>query len=197
MKQDIAIDVLHGLQYGLWTKHDPSQHLASWAYQKVCNYLWDHQMLPQIQDLIGYIYDNREDLDETHGDIANAFSSKSVNGAYDWILPLSPPVLEGVNETSMGKRNFRKATFIRRSHCSTALFLMGLSWIARETGIPFGELVPINEERKVQVCRFCLIDEFQFDFMLNQTLRRFSHMSVRRERGLYIRIEREPRIADF
>ena len=67
--------------------------------------------------------------DNSQFDIGNtAFDSKSVNGAYDWLLSLSPPVLEGVGETAKGK-NFRNATFTRRTHCSPALFLMGLSWV--------------------------------------------------------------------
>ena len=198
LKQDIAIDVLHGLQYGLWSKHDHTQHLASWAYQKVCNYLWDHQTLPQTQDLIGYIYDNREDLHGTHGDIANAFSSKSVNGAYDWLLPLDPPVLKSVGETSTGRRNFRRARFARRFHCSPALFLMGLNWIAREAEIKLGESVEINDERRGQLCRFCLLEENQFDFMLNETLRRFTmFLSVERIGRLFVIINGEPTISDF
>ncbi len=198
LKRDIAIDVLHGLQYSLWKCHTPDQNLASWAYQQVCNYLWEYQVLPKPQDLIASIYDSRDELDETHGDIANAFSSKSVNGAYDWLLPLRPPVLEGVSETSTGRRNFGKATFARRSYCSPALFLMGLSWMLREVGNQLGDLVEIDKERKHEVCRFCLIEENQFDFMLNQTLSRFSsYISVQRSVGLYVVIEQEPQLSDF
>ena len=197
MKRDVAIDVLHGLQYDLWTQHAPDKNLASWAYQQVCDYLWEYQRLPKPQDLIAYIYDSREDLEGIHGDIANAFSTKSVNGAYDWLLPLSPPVLEGVGETSPGRRNFRNTTFTLRSHCSPALFLIGLSWMAREAGNAFGELVAIDGERRKLVCRFCLIEESRFDFMLNETLRRFSYISVQRTVGLYVVIAKEPAIADF
>lgn len=197
MKPDIAIDVLHGLQYGLWTQHAPDQNLASWAYQQVCDYLWEYQRLPKPQDLIAYIYDSREDLEGTHGDIANAFSTKSVNGAYDWLLPLSPPVLEGVSETSTGRRNFRHTAFTRRTHCSPALFLMGLNWIAREAAIKCGELVEINDVRKTQVCRFCLLEDNGFDFMLNETLRRFAFLSVEQIGRLFVVINREPTIADF
>jgi hypothetical protein len=197
MKQDVALDVLHGLQYGLWTQHAPTQNLASWAYQRVCDYLWNYRELPKTQDLISYIYDSREALDEDQSNIADAFSTKSVNSAYDWLLPLSPPVLQGVSETSSGRRNFKKATFALRASCSPALFLMGLSWMAREAGNEFGELMAIDAARRLSVCRFCLIEENQFDFMLKETLRRFSYISVQRTVGLYLVIEREPKIADF
>ncbi len=197
MKRDVAIDVLHGLQYSLWTEHAPDQNLASWAYQRVCNYLWEYHILPKPQDLITYIYDNREDLGVIRGDIANAFSSKSVNGAYDWMLPLSPPVFSGVGETATGRRNFTKAVFTRRSYCSAALFLMGLDWVAREAKIKFGEPVEINDMRRTQVCCFCLLEESGFDFMLNETLRRFAFLSVEQIGRLFIIINRTPKIADF
>lgn len=197
MKRDVAIDVLHGLQYSLWTEHVPDQNLASWAYQRVCNYLWEYHILPKPQDLITYIYDNREDLGVICGNIANAFSSKSVSGAYDWMLPLSPPVFSGVSETSTGRRNFTKAVFAQRSYCSPALFLMGLDWVARESKIKFGEPVEINDMRRTQLCCFCLLEESGFDFMLNETLRRFAFLSVEQIGRLFVIINRAPTIADF
>ena len=197
MKPDIAIDVLHGLQYGLWTKHVPDQNLAAWAYQRVCGYLWEYRTLPRPQDLIAYIYDSREDLEGTYDNIANAFSSKSVNGAYDWLLPLEPPVLKDISETSTGRRNLRRASFMSRTHCSPALFLMGLSWVAREAGIGFGELVEMTDERRLDVCRFCLIEENSFDIMLNQTFTRFDFLSTQQIGRLFVVIQREPQIADF
>jgi len=195
---NVAVDVLHGLQYGLWSQHTREQHLASWAYQRVCDYLWEYQTLPDDQNLVAHIYDSLSDWAKSQVNIGNAaFDSKSVKGAYDWLLPLRPSVIQGVSETSTGRRNFRKATFTRRTHCSAALFLMGLSWMAREAGNKFGELVAIDEVRKRKVCRFCLIEEGRFDFMLNETLRRFSYISVQRQVGLYVVIGREPKIADF
>ena len=195
MKRDVAIDVLHGLQYSLWTKHSRTQNTESWSYQKVCNYLWDFDALPKSRDVISQIYNSLSEL-EIDPEKA-AFDAKSANHAYDWLLPLSPPVLEGVKETANG-RNFGNATFTRRSHCSTALFLMGLDWVARESGNIYGDLWMIGEEQRQQVCRFCLIDETGFDFMFNETLRRFSdYLSVRRSGGLYMVISNEPQISDF
>ena len=197
MKPEIAIDVLHGLQYNLWTKHVPDQNQASWAYQRVCGYLWEYQTLPKPQDLIAYVYDSLGDLEGAYYNIANAFSSKSVNGAYDWLLPLEPPVLKDVSETSTGRRNFRRASFTRRTRCAPALFLMGLSWVARETGIGYGELVEITDERRLDVCRFCLIEESSFDIMLNQVLTRFDFLSAQQIGRFFVVIQREPQIIDF
>ncbi|MCY3723777.1 MAG: hypothetical protein OXG97_16270 [Candidatus Poribacteria bacterium] len=194
VKRDVAIDVLYGLQY-----------LAGWSYQEVCNYLWDLNTMPTQDDIVTHIYDelsyqtgHQIDIEADAPDQKKeAFDRKSVNHAYDWLLPLSPSVLKDVRETTNGK-NFKNATFTRRTHCSTALFLMGLDWVARESGSIYGDLWMIGEEQRRQVCRFCLIDETRFDFMFNETLRRFSvYLSVRRSGGLYIVINNEPQISDF
>ncbi len=195
MKRDVALDVLHGLQYGLWRQHNPTQHLSSWAYRHVCDYLFDSPQFPKEQDVISHIYGVREELNEHDWDIANAFSKKSVRGAYDWLLPLKPSVFGGVSET--GRSNFKNATFIRRAYCAPALFLMGLTWVAREAKHQFGDLVAVDTERREKICRFCLIEENQFDFMFSETLRRFSFVSVHRTGKLYIAIAREPTFSDF
>ena len=193
--RNTAIDVLHGLQYGLWTQHTPSQHLASWTYQYICDYLWTHQVLPKTSDCVSDLYDSLEDLGEGQVNSQNSsVDSRAVTNTYDWLLPLSPPVFEGVSEQAGGK-SFKNATFTQRAFCSSALFLMGLSWFAREAGNEFGELVAINQERKEQVCRFCLIERTQFDFMLTEVVRRFSYVSA--QRSDYIVIGREPQMSDF
>lgn len=66
MKRDVAIDVLHGLQY-----------LAGWSYREVCNYLWDSDTIPMQEDVIRHIYDRLSDRTEHQGNAA--FDAKSVN----------------------------------------------------------------------------------------------------------------------
>jgi len=193
--RNTAIDVLHGLQYGLWSQYIPTQYLASWTYQYICDYLWTHQSLPKATDCVSNLYDSLEDLGENRVNIANSsVDDRTVTNTYDWLLPLSPPVLEGVIEQANGK-SFRNATFTQRAFCSPALFLMGLSWVARESGNEFGELVAVDQKRKEQVCRFCLIERTRFDFMLTETVRRFSYVSA--QRSDYVVIGREPQISDF
>jgi len=196
-KRRVAIDFLHGRQYSLWMLDAPDQNIASWAYKTICDYLWERQTLPEKKDFATYI----NDLRVAHEgmippDIGNAFSDKSINDAYDWLLPLEPPVLDSVEVGSQGN-SFTYATFRRRGFCSTALFVMGLGYIARESSVAFGDLVKIDDERKRAICRFCLIDETGFNLMLDEALRRASYLSVQRDWGLYVVIHRAPEIGDF
>jgi len=197
IKRRIAVDILHGLQYGLWTRNAPEQNIASWAYKIICDYLWERQELPRSDQLVTYINDLRsEQRDTTISDIGNAFSSKSINDAYDWLLPLEPPVLDGVSVGSQA-RSFRSATFSRRQFCSTALFVMGLAYIARESGSDFGDLIRIDDDRKKAICSYCLIEETSFDMMLDDALRKAPFISLQKEWDTYFIMDREPEIADF
>ena len=195
-KRTTAIDFLHGRQYGLWTQSQPDQNIASWAYKNICDYLWTRQTLPDKEDLVAYVNDLRA-LDEVvvPPDMGNAFSIKSINDVYDWLMPLDPPVLasEGVETKSL-----KGATFAQRAFCSTLLFLMGLCYIVRETDTAFGDLIKIDDTRKRDVCRLCLINEIGFDLMLDDALRQVSYLSVQRDwDGIYIVLNQKPEISDF
>lgn len=187
-KRSTAIDFLHARQYGLWTQNAPDQNIASWAYKNICDYLWIRQTLPGDRDLVAYIHDLRaSDEVVIPPDIGNAFSNKSINDAYDWLLPLDPPVLEKDS-----------ATFEQRPFCSTPLFVMGLGYLVRESDTAFGDLVKIDGARKQAICRFCLIDETGFDLMLDEALRQVSYLSVQRSwEGIYMVLHQEPRIENF
>lgn len=193
-----AVDILHGLQYGLWTPLSPSENIASWAYRTICLYLWDRQTLPESSDeLVRYVHNQRSADEMIPPEVGNAFSSKSILDAYDWILPLEPPVLCEVTESGSG-RSFRNATFQRRGYCATPLFLMALDHLLLDQQQGYGDLVSVDGENLRKVCAFCLIDEPAAEIMLDDTLRRFPHLlSLHREWGAFISLSRHPNMTDF
>ncbi len=197
-KHSVAIDVLHGLQYGLWTKKKPELNIASWAYKTICDYLWNYHSLPDnSKELVSYI----NDLRSSHSDlipreIGDAFSNKSINDAYDWLLSLEPPVLLDVTVGAQIK-SFKNAKFERRPYCSTALFVLGLAYIIRESENNFGDLILIDDNKKRGICLFCLIEETSFDFMLDESLRQFDFISLQKEWEMFIDLHRKPEISDF
>ncbi len=196
-KRSTAIDFLHGRQYSLWTQNAPDQNIASWAYKNICDYLWVRQTLPdREQDLVAYIHDLRaSDEVVIPSDIGNAFSSKSIKDAYDWLLPLYPPVLAN---GGVERKSLKGATFAQRAFCSTLLFVMALGYIVRESDTAFGDLVKIDDTRKQAVCRFCLIDETGFDLMLDEALRQVSHLLVQRNwDGVYVVLNQKLEVEDF
>jgi len=197
IKRNVAIDVLHGLQYGLWTRKTPNENIASWAYKMICDYLWETQTLPESKELASYVSDLRAEYEDMILiEDGKAFRGLSILNAYDWLLPLDPPVLHGVSVGSQAK-SFKSATFERRQFCSTELFVMGLAYIVREDDNQFGDLVKIDDDRKRAICSFCLIEETSFDMMLNDALRKASYISLQKEWDIYVVINREPQIADF
>ena len=196
-KRSVAVDFLHGRQYGLWTQNQPDQNIASWAYKNICDYLWARQTLPdRDRDLVAYINDLRaSDEVVIPRDIGSAFSNKSINDAYDWLMPLDPPVLVA---GEAGGNSFKGATFTRRAFCSPALFVMGLGYIVRESNTEFGDLVKIDDTRKHAACCFSLIDETGFDLMLDEALRQVPYLSAQRDwDGIYVVLNQEPKVEDF
>jgi hypothetical protein len=195
-KRSVAIDVLHGLQYSLWTKKTPKKNIASWAYKTICDYLWERELLLETTELIRYIGNLRNISSNTiPPDVGNAFSNKSINDAYDWLLPLEPPVMYGVEGIQI--KSYKNATFKQRQFCSPALFIMGLAYVVREEGYQFGDLVKIDEEQRQKVCSCCLIEPTSFDMMLDNALRMISYISLQKQWDLYIAIDRKPEISDF
>jgi len=196
-KRNTAIDILHGLQYSLWTKSNPEQNTASWAYKTICDYLWERQGLPESDQLVTYINDLRnrdENLVLSH--FGNAFSSKSINDAYDWLLPLDPPVLHGVSIDGQ-VNSYKDAFFKRRQFCSTALFVMGLTYVLRESGINFGDLIELDNNRRREISTYCLIEETSFDFMLDDALRMMPYISIQKGWDVFVIMNREPELTDF
>lgn len=193
-----AVDILHGLQFGQWKTSNPTENVAAWAYQNICSFLWERQALPDSSDsLARYVNSLRSATTVIPHDIGNAFSNKSITDAYDWLIPLDPPVLEGVIESTSG-RNFKQASFRRRGYCSTPLFLMAVDYVLSETEQQYGDLLIIDGDIQRRLCTFCLIDEASIELMLSEALRRFPHLlSFQREWGIFVTLLRRPQMEDF
>jgi hypothetical protein len=193
-----AVDILHGLQYGLWKPKNPSENVASWAYRTICDHLWEREALPASSDsLARYVNSLRSADTSIPANVGGAFSNKSIADAYDWLIPLDPPVLYGVGEAGTA-RNFRQTIFQRRSYCSTPLFLMAIDHLMDELGQQYGDLLIIDSEHQRRLCAFCLIEEPAIEFMFDDALRRFPHLlSFQREWGIFVTLTRRPQMADF
>ncbi len=193
-----AVDIIHGLQYGLWKPYNPSENVSSWAYRTICDYLWERQSLPDSSDsLARYVNSQRDAVSSIPPDVGNAFSNKSIADAYDWLIPLDPAVMEGVSEAGAA-RSFRQSTFQRRNYCSAPLFLMAVDHLVLELGQQYGDLLIIDGENQRRLCMFCLIEEPAVELMLDDALRRFPHLlSFQREWGMFVSLTRQPQMADF
>lgn len=193
-----AVDILHGLQYGLWTPSKPGENVASWAYRTICQYLWHQQRLPDTADsLARYVQNQRSAVDTIPPDVGNAFSQKSILDAYDWLAPLEPPVLHGIVETGAG-RSFRQAAFRRREYCSTPLFVMALDHLVREQGQQYGDLVVLDGDNLESLCCYCLIEESAVQLMMDDALRRYPQL-LSHQRGWsdFVGLDRPPVFEDF
>lgn len=193
-----AIDILHGLQYQLWSRLRPEDNPASWAYKTICDILWQTQTMPQAKDFAEMVATQRQKTDQGPGQASAAFSTKSIHDAYDWLLPLRPPVLLGVTSSQQG-RSFKEAIFVRRAYCSLPLLVMAVSYLMRETDHPWGEILPIDEEERRIVCAASLVEPDTFPVLLDQAADRYPNLIhvQRASPAIVVVLPRPVQVEDF
>lgn len=193
-----AIDILHGLQYQLWSRLRPEDNPASWAYKTICDILWQTQTMPQAKDFAAMIAAQRQKSNQGPSQAGAAFSTKSIHDAYDWLLPLRPPVLLGVKSSQQG-RSFKEAIFVRRAYCSLPLFVMAVSYFMRETDHPWGDTLRIGEEERHTVCAASLVEPDTFPVLLGLAADRYPNL-IRVQQtppSIAVALPRPIRVEDF
>lgn len=193
-----AIDILHGLQYQLWSRLRPEDNPASWAYKTICDILWQTQTMPQAKDFAAMIAAQRQKSSQGPSQAGAAFSTKSIHDAYDWLLPLRPPVLLGVKSSQQG-RSFKEAIFVRRAYCSLPLFVMAVSYFMRETDHPWGDTLRIGEEERHTVCAASLVEPDTFPVLLGRAADRYPNL-IRVQQtssAIAVALPRPIRVEDF
>lgn len=186
-RRNEAVDLLHGLQYQQWSKLSPEEHPASWAYKMICDILWYTQQVPKAKDFAYLVASQRLANGPAPKRSSNAFSTKSVHDAYDWLLPLRPPVLLGVTSTPQ-RRTFKDAVFVRRASCSLSLLVMALAYVLRETEQHLGQPWTLGEAEQYQVCAACLIEPELLPFLLEQAVAAYPQF-------LAVELSSQPKIA--
>lgn len=186
VKQDLFADLVHGLQYTLWSEHQPSAHCFSWSYRTLCSILWQAGTLAQAdrRNLASEV-ESRARATFSRSDIA--FSPKSVGGALLWLAELSPPVLK------------EDARFTRRAFCPPELFVMAVDFVYRSQGMDYGANLLLTDERRSDVCRVCLLDPANLERVLDYAVAQFDYL----ERGVgggwgrYLTLHRTPHLEGF
>jgi hypothetical protein len=197
-RRNEAVDILHGLHYQLWSRLAPENNPASWAYKTVCDTLWQTQTIPKPKDFAETVALQLQMEGIAPSQANAAFSAKSIHDAYDWLLPLRPPVLLGVTRKQQG-RAFKDAVFVRRAYCALPLFVMALSYLAREAGYQWGDAMPLDEEALLKICAACLIEPEVFPVLLDRAAECYpSLFHVNRSAcAIAVLLPRSVRVEDF
>ncbi len=188
LKPDLFVDLIHGIQYGLWNHLTPDKHCFSWSYQRICRSLWESGG----RDLA----DARQQLaSELEGIARQTFNlssivigSKSVGGALLWLTALNPGVIED-----------DKLYFQRRNFCPPELFVYSIDYLYRMNTVDYGSNILMSEENMRDICSMCLLEMSSFDRVLDYTVAQFGFLrqGLGGGWGQYITLDRAPGFQDF
>jgi hypothetical protein len=145
---DLLAEALHVHLYTLhWRQPDA---YFSFAYATICDWLWERGGWKlegkNKAELVGIV---ARKAAEKFGVDAHqiAFSINSVNGALNWLKALNPPVV-------------RNDAFSLRSACPIQTLLWGVDALYHhpQWHRDYGIRIALDEERRTQLCKICLVD---------------------------------------
>lgn len=160
-KPDLFADLVHGLQYALWSSQQPDANCSSWTYRSVCQWLWQQGrfMMDSRREVASEIASEaRRTFDQ--GNIA--LSSKSIGGVFLWLKDLRPPVLDPSG-----------SKFTCRPFCPPELFLMAVDYIYQTEGVDYGVNLLLSEARRDTICQMCLLESSGFERVLQYAVSQF------------------------
>ncbi len=186
-KPDLFVDVVHGLQYTLWSKDHPELFCFSWSYRTVCQILWESgsKDLPGRRDLASEV-ESKARLAFERADIA--FSRRSIGGAVYWLSEVKPPVLDE-----------EETRFSRRAFCPPELFVMAVNFVYRTREIDYGVNLLLGDENRYAICQACLLDPECFDRVLEYAVAQFDylHKGIGGGWGQYLSLDRACNLEEF
>lgn len=198
-RENVQYDLLHYLFSIAWSPENPIQHTRSWFYRVLCERLWAMQEIMldlETRRTLTQEIDGQLRLDFQEAPVSTASISvgnQTMDGAIEWLRRLSPSVIEASE-----KRTWR---FHRRSVCSPELFLLALNRSYQASGAELNMDALISPQRRVETCRFCLLDPLQFDRMLDLILplyTRFINPGTRSgSYGRFVRFQYFATLEDF
>ncbi|XWX02495.1 hypothetical protein VZO05_08245 [Aggregatilineales bacterium SYSU G02658] len=195
LEPHVQADILHWLLYSGWSKFRPFYFLPSWAYQQICDHLWNLRIQEIDKSFPNQIV--AEIIEKTEIEFSRlaanqhdgiSFSRKSWLGAMRWLSALQPPVLAD-------------KTFKRRDFCEPALMLLAFNYALRDDPDALNINILLSEELREQLCRVCLLDPIYFDQTLDWMLPLYPHIISSDPDvgyyGRYVRLQKLPTIEDL
>jgi hypothetical protein len=178
-------DIIHGLQYSLWSSENQWVNCFSWTYRSTCQTLW--QTGKAILDRRGLASEIEATARSRFGRDDISLSPKSVGGVLLWLKNLRPSVLQDENE------------FAVRQFCPPELFLMAVDHVYKTDDLEYGANLLLNDPRQEAICQMCLMDVLGFERVLQYALTQSALLEkgIGGGWGYYLRLEREVRLEDI
>jgi hypothetical protein len=174
----LMADLIHFTYYVLYDENDPTSRF-SWAYQLVCNYLWQSRSIPiSTHHLVTVVQEEAQKAFADYDEYGVSFSQNSVAGIINW--------LEALNPSCMTQASFGERIFTRREYCSSELVLLALEYIRVKNSDPSGIQLRLSNDVRQAVAHLCLVEEECLDGLFQSTAEAFDLILRQTERGNWI-----------
>ncbi len=172
-RPDLLAEAMHVHLYTLhWLQPDA---YFSFAYATICDWLWERGVWKldgrNKAELVGIV--TRKAAEKFGVDASQiAFSINSVNGALKWLKALNPPVV-------------RNDAFSLRSACpvQTLLWSVDALYHHPQWHRDYGIRIALDEERRTQLCKICLVDFDSLEKVLEFALKTDRRLNIGTEGG--------------
>ena len=184
---DLFANIIHALQYSLWSPITPDLNCFSWSYRSLCQILWRGDVVD-----IGNRRSIASEIEMQARQAFNyskiSFSSKSVGGAILWLSALKPSVI-------YNRSNF----FSRRTFCPPELMLIGIDFVYKESHLDYQANLLLDNGKVENLCEFCLLEPDSFERVLSYTVNQFDFLNkgFGGGWGRFLNLYRAPSLEDF
>lgn len=157
-------DLIHGLQYFVWSSQNPMVMSSSWTYRTVVDSLYDHapllldsqvkkRLTEEVLDRARLEFEMLPDFDPSKISIG----PKSIDGVVRWLEALSPSVMRG-------------GTLRRRDSCPPQLLALAIGAVASRAGVADDIDFRLTPDDRGTLCRSTFIEPECLDRMLDWTV---------------------------
>jgi hypothetical protein len=174
----LMADLIHFTYYVLYAENDPTSRF-SWAYQLVCNRLWQSRSTSiSTHHLVTLVQEEAQKTFADYDKYGVSFSQNSVSGIINWLEALSPSC---ITQNSSGDR-----IFTRRDYCSSELLLLALEYTKVKNSDTSGIQLRLSNDVRQSVACLCLVEEECLDDLFQSTAEVFDLILRQTERGNWI-----------
>lgn len=175
---NLMADLIHFTYYVLYDENDPTSRF-SWAYQLVCNHLWQSRSISiSTHHLVTLVQEEAQKTFADYDKYGASFSQNSIAGIINWLEALNPSCIA---QTSPGDR-----IFTRREYCSSELVLLALEYTRAKNNNPLGIQLRLSNDVRQAVAHICLVEEECLDDLFQSTAEAFDLILRQTERGNWI-----------
>ena len=170
---DLWGGLLHFIHYTRWDNLYPSQHGFSWLYRQFVDQLWEDRSVQLSREYLDPLVASLSNEADTNPHFDPAQLRKAVVSLSRDSLKGGMHCLDALNPTVITSKQFQ-----RRHYCTPEVALLALGWVAKQDDGSLGIDWLLTPQRRIAICRLCLLEPTALDQILDWTLPTYANVIV-------------------